>query len=688
MMSVDEVMPVPPVDQRFFGSFFQKRTASFLRFSWLPLCLIAGLLSVALGQDASWDLQNYHLYNAFALLRHRHDIDIAQSQSFLNPILDVPLYLLTLTFAHAPRAVAFCMGLPFGVLAFFALRIGFRLFGHDRLDLPAVLVAVLFGLSGTATAAQIGLATNEIPVAALVIAGFDFLLIGISAQPLAVTPLVLAGLLTGLAVGGKLTALPYAAGLALAAIAGLPPRRWLTAILAIGAAGMLASMLTGGLWMAHLARTYGNPIFPFDNNIFRSPWAGPWEYNDVRFFPHGPLQAVLYPFWWARLNNMRVTDAPFADPRFAALFLVVALVLLAVVLRRRVGALLPPPQWRAVLVFWLVSYILWEKLFSIYRYAIPLEITGGVLFVGALRVLLPARPRLAAAAAAALTAGVAVATIYPDWGHIAFQAEAVPVALPTMPARSLVVSISPTPASFLAVRAPKQTVFVGAINNFEVADTTLTWRLISSTIENWRGPIEIIEPVSGDPVSRDVVAAEFNLVATDRCQTILAAWNHNALRLCTAHLLGGAPGYQPAISFGFAAGDASDDYAGAGWAAPEAWGRWSMASDATITLPINSANTNPLLLTVLAYGLPSATTPGRHAEIFANGQLIARWALSPFPKDYQATIPNLNGAAKLTLRFHILDPATPAEQQTLGNARALGIAMMRLSVQEILSEKP
>ncbi len=682
-------MPTPPVSQKFFASFFQKRSASFLlNFAWLPLCLIAGLISIALGQDKSWDLQNYHLYNAFAWLRHRHDVDIAQSQSFLNPILDVPLYLLTLTFAHAPRAVAFCMGLPYGVLAFFTCRVALRLFGGQRENVAAAAIAALFGLTGTAAASQIGLATNEIPVAALVVAGFDFLLIAIITRPPRLTPLVVAGLLTGLAVGGKLTALPYAIGLALAALAGLPPRRWLIATLAIGAGGALGTALTGGFWMGHLYAFYGNPIFPYDNNIFQSPWAGPWGYNDVRFFPRFTLQAIFYPFWWARLNTMTVTESPFADPRFAILFLAAPIALLAAIFRRRLRALVPPPQWRALLVFWLASYGLWEKLFSIYRYTIPLEITGGMLFVGAIRALRPAYPRLTTAAAAILTAGLAFASTYPNWGHMPFQAEAVPVTLPVMPPRSLVVSITPAAVSFLAVRAPKQTVFVGTNGNFVVPDTSLIWRQIASTITTWKGPIEIVESVPGNQVARDIVAAEFNLAATDQCQTILAAWNGNGLRLCTAHLLGGTPGYQPAISFGFAIGDTSYAYAGSGWAPPESWGRWSMATDATINLPVNPANTHPLLLTVVAYGLPSGVggVGGRNADIYANGQLIAHWALAPRPMAYQATIPNLHGAAQLTLRFHVLDPATPAEQQALGDQRVLGIGMMRLSLQEIMAQ--
>jgi hypothetical protein len=645
------------------------------RLAWLPLCLAAGLLSVSLGQDASWDLQNYHLYNAFALFHpHRHDIDIAQSQSFLNPLLDIPLYALIVAFPRTPQLIAFVMGLPFGLLAFITLRMTRRLFGTENHTLACV--AALLGLTGTATAAQLGLSTNEIPVAALVIAGFDCLLLAIRDEA-AARPLLLAGLLTGLAVGAKLTAAPYAIGLAAAACVAVPPRRLPKALFIIGAAGAGGVLCTGGAWLAHLYLAYGNPILPYDNQIFNSPWAGPWGYEDVRFFPRATLQWLFYPFWWARDNVMVVTEAPFADPRLAVLFAALPFVLLAALTRRRLAALIPPPPWRAVIVFWLVSYVGWERLFSIYRYAIPLEILGAALIIGALITILPARPR--SATAALLTAAICAASTYPNWGRVPFQGASLPARMPPLPSRSLVISTGDFPVSFLALRAPRGTVFIGANSNFTVPDTTLTFRAISAAIAAWRGPIEIIEPVQGDPTGRDILAAEFNIAATSQCRQIIAAWNFNALRLCVAQRVESAPDDQPAISFGFTAADAAQTYLRGGWAPPESFGRWTNATDATIVLPLNPANTRRLRLTVLAFSIP-----GRHVAVYANGRLVAYWATAGFAaQTYQATIPPQAGAARLMLRFHIPDANTPYRPSN-GGAQPLGLAAMHLSLQEIL----
>ena len=57
--------------------------------------------ALVLGQDANWDLRNYHWYNAYALLNGRYGIDLlpAQTPTFYNPALDVPFYLLA---THVP----------------------------------------------------------------------------------------------------------------------------------------------------------------------------------------------------------------------------------------------------------------------------------------------------------------------------------------------------------------------------------------------------------------------------------------------------------------------------------------------------------------------------------------------------------------------------------------------------------
>src|SRR3954447_18756256 len=92
---------------------------------------VFGMLSVELGQDANWDLKNYHLYNAYGLLHGRLKVDLAAAamQSFFNPLLDLQYYFLSFSlFPNYPRIVAFVMGINSALLALAVVWIAFYVF--------------------------------------------------------------------------------------------------------------------------------------------------------------------------------------------------------------------------------------------------------------------------------------------------------------------------------------------------------------------------------------------------------------------------------------------------------------------------------------------------------------------------------------------------------------------------------
>ncbi len=113
---------------------------------YLGLCIVlSGIASIALRQDGSWDLLNYHYYNAWAFVHARHGIDWApaQLQSFYSPFLDLPFYAMVRA-GLPPMAIAFALAVPTGIAWFFFARIAEHLFpraarrsarrGGDRRD--------------------------------------------------------------------------------------------------------------------------------------------------------------------------------------------------------------------------------------------------------------------------------------------------------------------------------------------------------------------------------------------------------------------------------------------------------------------------------------------------------------------------------------------------------------------------
>src|SRR5690606_8703572 len=59
----------------------------------LVMAVLCALLSLLRGQDANWDLRNYHLHNAWSWLHGRFALDLApaQLQSYFIPLLDLQI---------------------------------------------------------------------------------------------------------------------------------------------------------------------------------------------------------------------------------------------------------------------------------------------------------------------------------------------------------------------------------------------------------------------------------------------------------------------------------------------------------------------------------------------------------------------------------------------------------------------
>ena len=119
-------------------------------------CLAAGAVALFLGFALEWDLLNYHLYNPHALLHGRHAIDLApaQMQTFLNPVLHVPGYLL-FTYWHSAAAV-FLTGAVQGSQLLLLYLVLAELVERDRFPAWMLLTVAALGLGGPVFLNQLG----------------------------------------------------------------------------------------------------------------------------------------------------------------------------------------------------------------------------------------------------------------------------------------------------------------------------------------------------------------------------------------------------------------------------------------------------------------------------------------------------------------------------------------------------
>ncbi len=504
----------------------------------LAACVLgAGLASLARGQDANWDLRNYHYYNAFAFLHGRLGWDLApaQIQTFLNPIGDLPFYALV----HAlpgPRWVAFAMALPTALAAFFLLKLLAAAFPagtpHRML---CVLAAAAIGLTSATGLAELGSTMNEWSSAALVVAA-AYLALRSMDRPgdEDLRGIAMAGFLVGAATGLKLTNACFALGLVAALGCFGSGRQRVMRCAAAGAGAAAGLLLLQGYWSAVLQGHFGSPLFPFWNEFFKSPW---WEIHnwvDAKFGPRGVLQAAFFPLWFARQPAL-VSEISFRDYRLATL-LVVGLWVAARALTRR-GNSRPrqqaaSPRWTFLAVFALASYAAWQAVFAVHRYLLPLEVLSGALIVGGVAYALRSAG-LRRAAIVALALLLVGTTRKPGWEREPFGEAYFAVSVPAVEAGALVVMGYGVPASYLIPHFPRDARFVAPASNFMApGQGNRLAREMAAAIERHPGRLYLLEERLAPPENAALLR-HFRLERDAAgCAGVRSNLDRDALRLC------------------------------------------------------------------------------------------------------------------------------------------------------------
>jgi hypothetical protein len=514
----------------------------------LLICAAAGAVSVALGPDDNWDLLYYHLYGPWAYLhgRYLYDIGPAQSQGFFNPVAGFLFYgLVSSALNETPRLVAFVMGAVHGINAVLVLAIAVEVLrpaaGWERRTLRAA--ALLMGVTGAGFVSLLGTSTNDLVNSIFVLASLLVLLrLAAPAGEGSARGFAWAGLWAGVGLGLKYTAAIFMPGLGLVALLAAWRRRTLAGPVAFAAAALLGFLAVAGHHLLTLWQDFGNPLFPFLNDIFRSTWYEPQAIRDTRFLPRDAAQLIAYPFYWARTNIYLVTEMPFRDWRGAIAYVAIAAALPALAAPRAFARLRGGPG-RAdvhglglVILFVVVSFVCWELTFAIYRYGVVLEMLTGVATMGAL-VRLIANPRARAAAGIAVLALAAATTAYFDWGRGEYDERYVDVRVPPLPPDSLVLIATEQAVSYFIPFAEPTARFLGIENNY--LELSQTNRLATEVKRLMRAPGPPKFVLSFGPVDRDKLdglLARFGLRLSDRlCAPIesnLATADDEALSLC------------------------------------------------------------------------------------------------------------------------------------------------------------
>lgn len=534
-------MGSPRVTVRLAGARWA-RLAALL--SVLPLF---GWLSVRSGQDANWDLKNYHFYNAWAFLEHRLEIDLlpAQAQTFFNPILDLPFYWLV---THSsPRTVGFVLGALHGLNFWVLYLIGRELLPRSvRARSLIALLAAGVGFFGPVGTGELGGTKNDNLAGLWVLAGVYVLVRGLRRRAPGGAPasrqVLASAALVGAGVGLKYSQVPYAFGLLVAlALAGGDARSRLTRT-ALGALGTgTGFLLTAGPWMVRIWHRFASPLFPFLNSWFQSPYYhSGTSWNDHRWWPESTLEWALRPFYFVSADYGSM-EYPFRDLRFAILALLIAVAVAARLLTRRGSAPDRGPAGRRsgllpLLCFAVVSFAAWEALLSYYRSLYPLEALAPIL-IAALALEIVRRPGWSEAAAVALLLAIALYVQPADFERIPWGDSFFGVEVPAEPdlSHAVVVLASEEPTGYLLPFFPPGPRFVHVASNFTgPQDSNRFEEEIRDLLTTHRGPLFVLYE---EPEDAGRLAAYEIAIERDSCLPIESRLGTPPPLLCRAHRL-------------------------------------------------------------------------------------------------------------------------------------------------------
>jgi hypothetical protein len=242
-----------------------------------------GLVSLLRGQDANWDLRNYHLYNGYAWLHDRLALDLApaQMQSYFSPLLDV-LHAGLMLGLPAPVG-GFVLGVLHGAVFVPLSWVIWQVLGErpDRARLAPLLAFA--GLCTAAFLSEFGNTMGDNLSAGFVIAA---LALAMQARRFdlvdraAATVWCLAGAALGMAVAFKLTNALYAVALGVAVL--LCGGRWRTRI--VGGALLTMSactvfVLLAGHWYFRFGKLsairFSRSSMRYSTGRWRSQWRLP-----------------------------------------------------------------------------------------------------------------------------------------------------------------------------------------------------------------------------------------------------------------------------------------------------------------------------------------------------------------------------------------------------------------------------
>ncbi len=402
------------------------RLAYFDLLLLLLLIVLFGIISILLGRDFNWDFRNYHYYNAWAYLNNRLDIDLTPNEglrAYFCPTLDIIEYWLMQIVS--PKMYSFILGSISGLCCFYSYKLAQLVFTTEFSKKSRwfyIAIAVVLGNTAFANVVQIGTSYNENIVAGIFLVGFYYIVKYNNTNNYRL--LWLGSMMLGLSFACKLTVIVYIFSVFILKFLSYQTQskadyKKSNIIMLVGFA--FGSFIFAGFWWVKMAYRFGNPFYPNFNSLLKPKSSINYitYTKEHHFIPSGILHYIAQPFIMMTDSDI-TSEFAFRDPRFGCLFI---LIIGYFVLRKfNKIAKLRSGLESYILQFFLLSYLLWEMLFSIARYTVEICYISGILIV-LLVVKIECKEYIKNSVLLVLSVLLIGFTIYriPQWGRVSFK---------------------------------------------------------------------------------------------------------------------------------------------------------------------------------------------------------------------------------------------------------------------------
>jgi hypothetical protein len=365
-----------------------------IRFTFFAIAVCC-VLTLLLGKDMHWDLYNYHLHTPHAFLHHSISADFMGSSwlQYINPVASLPFYLMVVADWPAliiSMVLASIHALNI-VLVWWICR--YYLFGNQAKNRDWVALSTFLACISVVFIGLIGSSFTDLLTSIFILLSLAFLLHHAAPQADRVTQrsIWLAGLSGGIATGLKLTNVVLAFALfASIAFIRLSAKQRIKTFVFAGAAGYLMS---NGWWAWQLYAEFGNPVFPLQNAIFKSPDFPAVSLHNIRFSSPNFIDWLTLPFQMIQHRSWIYYEVAAPDWRFALCVVLSIALCISLLLKKTKFSwhttFTLTSQQLAFASFFIIGYMLWILTSSNARYGLPLMLLIGPACVYLVRHVIP-----------------------------------------------------------------------------------------------------------------------------------------------------------------------------------------------------------------------------------------------------------------------------------------------------------